>query len=182
MNEHALSVKLDLLGRGRQDAAACLQTLTVFQSPDTVRTCEHRRPVPQLCAACRQTRDERVTAASALTGLLTGGANSGPGLDAYPRAADVVIAVHELAANAVRHGAGGGLLTMRVQAGRLRCRVSDTGPERIDGNALRTVTTGQPWPVLSGHGLWLVRETADEVTMASGPDGYSVTALFRLSG
>jgi hypothetical protein len=32
------------------------------------------------------------------------------------RAADVVIAVHELAANAVRHGAGGGLLTMRVQA------------------------------------------------------------------
>jgi hypothetical protein len=30
--------------------------------------------------------------------------------------------------------------------------------------------------------LWLVRETADEVTMASGPDGNSVTALFRLSG
>ena len=98
------------------------------------------------------------------------------------RAADVVIAVHELAANAVRHGAGGGLLTIRIQAGQLRCRVSDTGPERIDGNAFRTVTTGQPWPVLSGHGLSLVRETADEVTMASGPDGCSVTALFRLSG
>jgi anti-sigma regulatory factor (Ser/Thr protein kinase) len=58
------------------------------------------------------------------------------------RAADVVIAVHELAANAVRHGAGGGLLTMRIQAGRLRCRVSDTVPERIDGNAFRTITTG----------------------------------------
>ena len=49
------------------------------------------------------------------------------------RAADVVIAVHELAANAVRHGAGGGLLTMRVQAGRLRCRVSDTAPNASTG-------------------------------------------------
>jgi anti-sigma regulatory factor (Ser/Thr protein kinase) len=99
----------------------------------------------------------------------------------HHRAADVVIAVHELAANALRHGAGGGLLTIRIEAGQLRCRVSDAGPERIDGNDFRTITTGQPWPVLSGHGLWLVRETADEVTMASGPDGYSVTALFRLS-
>jgi hypothetical protein len=47
-----------------------------------------------------------------------------------------VIAVHELAANAVRHGAGGGLLTMRIQAGRLRCRVSE--PSLLHGQpALR---------------------------------------------
>src|SRR5215472_13447835 len=43
------------------------------------------------------------------------------------RATDVMLAVHELAANAVRHGPGHGRLRMRVTARTLRCEVSDPG-------------------------------------------------------
>ena len=79
---------------------------------------------------------------------------------------DVLLAVHELAANAVRHGAGAGRLLMRATAGILRCRVSDTGPG------------AGPWPLREGHGLWLVRAVADEVTASSGPHGSQVTVRF----
>jgi anti-sigma regulatory factor (Ser/Thr protein kinase) len=51
------------------------------------------------------------------------------------RATDVMLAVHELAANAVRHGAGTGRLAMRVRDGRLYCQVSDPGPASGNGQA-----------------------------------------------
>lgn len=108
-------------------------------------------------------------------------AAAGAGL-ARDRAADVVLAVHELAANAVLHGAGRGLLSMRTRDGQLHCQVSDTGPARIDGTATRTTTAAQPWPVLPGHGLWLVREAADQVSMGSGPIGCWVAVVFTLPG
>lgn len=79
---------------------------------------------------------------------------------------DVLLAVHELAANAVRHGAGAGRLRMRATAGLLHCRVSDTGPG------------AGPWPLREGHGLWLVRAVADEVTASSGQYGSQVTIRF----
>jgi anti-sigma regulatory factor (Ser/Thr protein kinase) len=82
------------------------------------------------------------------------------------RAMDVILAVHELAANAVRHGAGAGRLLMRVAAGALRCQVSDTGPG------------AGPWPLRMGHGLWIVRAVADEVSTSSGPQGSEVIAMF----
>jgi hypothetical protein len=44
------------------------------------------------------------------------------------RAAEVTLAVHKLAANAVRHGGGAGRARMRVVAGQLHCQVSDAGP------------------------------------------------------
>ena len=80
---------------------------------------------------------------------------------------DVLLAVHELAANVVGHGAGAGRLLMRGAAGMVRCWVSDDGPG-----------TG-PWPLRKGHGLWLVREVADEVTASSGPRGSQVTVKFE---
>lgn len=89
---------------------------------------------------------------------------------ATSRVADIVLAVHELAANAVRHGAGAGRLVMRaVPGGALTCRVSDTGP------GLET------WPVRQGHGLWIARETADRMTVSSGPGGSRVTVVFGKS-
>ena len=97
------------------------------------------------------------------------------------RAADVMLAVHELAANAVRHGAGAGRLAMHVQEGRLYCQVSDTGSARVDGQALQAGTTAaQPWPVQRGHGLWIVQAAADRVSVASGPAGSRVTVMFVL--
>jgi anti-sigma regulatory factor (Ser/Thr protein kinase) len=44
------------------------------------------------------------------------------------RATDIVIVLHELAANAVRHGAGSGRLRIWEQFGALHCRVDDDGP------------------------------------------------------
>jgi anti-sigma regulatory factor (Ser/Thr protein kinase) len=82
------------------------------------------------------------------------------------RAVDVILAVHELAANAVRHGAGSGRLQIHAANGALRCEVSDAGPG------------AGPWPLRQGHGLWIVREVADQVTMSSRPSGSQVTAVF----
>ena len=97
------------------------------------------------------------------------------------RAADVMIAVHELAANAVRHGAGTGWLAMRVRDGLLYCQVSEIGTAWPGGQARRAATTAtQPWPVQHGHGLWIVQATADQVSVASGSAGSKVTAVFSL--
>jgi hypothetical protein len=46
-----------------------------------------------------------------------------------------------------------------VAAGALRCQVSDAG------------LGAGPWPLRPGHGLWVVRAVADEVTASSGPRG-----------
>lgn len=89
------------------------------------------------------------------------------------RAVDVMFAAHELAANAVRHGAGSGQLVMRVAHGALYCEVSDAGREpRASGNG--------SWPVQRGHGLWLVRQVCNEVSYSSGPGGSRITAVFAL--
>jgi anti-sigma regulatory factor (Ser/Thr protein kinase) len=88
------------------------------------------------------------------------------------RAIDVMLAVHELAANAVRHGPGHGLLRIRVTASALRCEVSDPGPSSRDGTA--------PWPVEQGHGLWLVHTAADHLRVTSGPHGSLITVMFAL--
>jgi anti-sigma regulatory factor (Ser/Thr protein kinase) len=97
---------------------------------------------------------ERVAACAAAAGM------------PHDRAADVILAVHELAANVVSHGTGAGRLLIRAAAGALRCQVSDAAPG------------AGPWPVRPGHGLWIVRAVADEVTASLGPHGSQVTALF----
>jgi anti-sigma regulatory factor (Ser/Thr protein kinase) len=103
------------------------------------------------------------------------------------RAIDVMLAVHELAANVVRHGAGQGRLRIDVTANTLRCEVSDCGPSGRNGtspdgtSAQDAGTPGTvPWPVERGHGLWLVRGAADHLYMTSGPHGSLITAVFAL--
>src|ERR1700735_3879056 len=83
------------------------------------------------------------------------------------QAADVMLAVHELAANVVRHGAGAGQLEMRVRDGRLHCLVSDV-PSNGNGGPVTRQAEARPWPVQHGHGLWLVQVTADQVNVAWG--------------
>lgn len=84
------------------------------------------------------------------------------------RARDVTIAVQELAANAVRHGAGRDRLLMQRRDGALACQVHDTGPEPREGPAAAQDGAGAApnaaagWPRPHGHGLWLARQVADE--------------------
>jgi anti-sigma regulatory factor (Ser/Thr protein kinase) len=104
------------------------------------------------------------------------------------RAVDVVLAVHELAANAVCHGPGHGRLRLHVTASALHCEVSDPGQSSRDDRAggIGRETPGTsgavPWPVEQGHGLWLVHTAADHVRAASGPNGSLITMVFTLPG
>ena len=95
------------------------------------------------------------------------------------RAIDVMLAVHELAANAVRHGPGHGRVRIHVTASTLRCEVSDPGPACRNGQA-PGAPAAAPWPVEQGHGLWLVHTAADHLRVTSGPHGSLITVTFTL--
>jgi anti-sigma regulatory factor (Ser/Thr protein kinase) len=94
------------------------------------------------------------------------------------RADDVVIAIHELAANVVQHGAGRGRLRMWQMPGALQFQVDDGArPASPDGTA---PNAADRWPYLKGHGLWLVREVADRMSLVSGPGGTRAHVMFTL--
>jgi anti-sigma regulatory factor (Ser/Thr protein kinase) len=93
------------------------------------------------------------------------------------RATDVVLAVHELAANAIRHGAGAGRLRIWKLTRELCCQVDDgdAPPPGAPAGQASFSWSGRP-----GHGLWLVRQVADRVNVTSGPDGTRVKVAFFL--
>jgi anti-sigma regulatory factor (Ser/Thr protein kinase) len=85
---------------------------------------------------------------------------------------DFVVAINEVATNAVLHGGGGGTLRMWWQHGLLWCEVTDRGPGLPRGWSSAT-----PLPSgfeAGGRGLWLIRLLCDHVTIVSGPGGTSV--------
>ena len=96
------------------------------------------------------------------------------------RVHDVVAAAHEMAANAVRHGAGHGRLRLQAADGVLTCQVSDDGPAAPDQGDSPDAATA-PWPAHHSHGLWLIEEVADQFTIDRGPAGTTATASFTLS-
>jgi anti-sigma regulatory factor (Ser/Thr protein kinase) len=89
---------------------------------------------------------------------------------------DVVAAAHELAANAVLHGAGHGRLHLRASNRFLDCQVSDDGPA---GDGV-TASGAAPWSAEHGHGLWLVSQVADQYSLDHGTHGTTATATFAL--
>ena len=104
------------------------------------------------------------------------------------RSIDVLLAAHELAANVIRHGSGRGRLRMRVTARLLSCQVSDARTASLPGraglpqadNPAGDAPAPTAWPVEHGHGLWLVRRTADQVQVTAGPAGSVVRMSFNL--
>jgi len=109
------------------------------------------------------------------------------------RVGEVVLAVHELAANAIAHGAGHGRLRIWDLGGTLSCEIVDGGgraassvPVDAHGpaDAHGSAAVADPWPAVDGHGLWLVRKVADELDLRSGPRGTRavVTFLVRPGG
>ncbi len=83
------------------------------------------------------------------------------------RAADLVAAASELAANSVAHGGGGGTLRTWREADRLLAEFEDTGliEEPLAGR-LRPAVTQE-----GGRGLWLANQLCDLVQVRSGPSG-----------
>lgn len=117
------------------------------------------------------------------------------------RGDDLVVAVHELAANVIRHGPGHGRLLLWQSDQALRGEISDGPPEpaaagasgpaaaagasgpaaaAVSDGAARGGAAAAPWPIEHGHGLWLVSQLADEVSLRSGPEGTTATVSFTV--
>jgi len=72
-----------------------------------------------------------------------------------------VLAVNEIATNAVRYAGGHGQLCLWSDGSRLWCRISDDGPgiPRRYLNQVARPTPGQ----IGGHGLWLARHICTSI-------------------
>jgi anti-sigma regulatory factor (Ser/Thr protein kinase) len=87
-----------------------------------------------------------------------------------------VLGVHEIAANAVRHGGGSGRLELWQTDGVLRCRISDRGPGIPPDRR-----PSRPAPdTMSGRGLWLA-QLAGDMTTVSSRHGTTVTLACPLA-
>jgi serine/threonine-protein kinase RsbT len=109
---------------------------------------------------------------------------------------DFVLAVHEIAANAIVHAGEAGRLILRRAASGLRCLVTDTiaaapascpAPRRGEAPApgLGPAPDGgagpdEPIGADCGRGLWLAATLADELSITSGPDSTIVSLFMRL--
>jgi len=86
------------------------------------------------------------------------------------RAADLGLAVHELAVNTITHGGGTGRLRLWRERGALVCEVSDEGV--VDNPLAGRHQPEQEAP--QGRGLWMVNQLCDLVQLRSGPQGTQV--------
>ncbi len=109
---------------------------------------------------------------------------------------DFVLAVHEIAANAIVHAGEAGRLILRRAASGLRCLVTDTvpavpascpAPRRGEAPVLELAPApdgdaepGEPIGSDCGRGLWLAATLADELSITSGPDSTIVSLFMRL--
>lgn len=102
---------------------------------------------------------------------------SGAGLS-EARRADLVLAAGELAANTLRHTAGGGTLQLWQDEHEVLCQVTDNGCIADPLAGFRRL----PPDSLGGHGLWLVNQVCDLVEMRSGSrvDGTVDGTMVRL--
>jgi anti-anti-sigma factor len=96
------------------------------------------------------------------------------------RVGDLVLAVHELASNAIRHGGGRGRLRIWDTGAMLHCEVADDGAAQSAIDAGVGAGGAAQWRIDPGHGLWLVRRVADETSVQAGPSGTVAAVSFTL--
>lgn len=89
----------------------------------------------------------------------------------------LVLAVHEAAANSVRHGGGDGLLRIWTEAEALVCEVSDRGwvTDPLAGRVRPLQWAG------GGRGVWIINQLCDLVQLRSSRDG-TVVRMFQRPG
>ena len=114
-----------------------------------------------------------------------------------PQVDDFVLAIHEIAANAIMHASAGGRLILRRTGAGLRCLITDTaqviprasppmenvlefrGSGVFDSLAdARDRREREPAGAESGRGLWLAAQLADELSITTGPDS-TVVSLYK---
>jgi anti-sigma regulatory factor (Ser/Thr protein kinase) len=92
------------------------------------------------------------------------------------RAADLMLALHEVAVNSLLHGGGRGTLRLWHDGGCLVCEVAD-------GGHIRQPLVGRVRPrpeQLSGRGVWLANQLCDLVQIRSSPAGTEVRLHLQL--
>jgi anti-sigma regulatory factor (Ser/Thr protein kinase) len=91
------------------------------------------------------------------------------------RAADLVLAVSEIAANTLRHTSGDGVLQVWHTEQEILCQVQDRGwiTDPLAGQRRRPAD--EP-----GHGLWVVNQVCDLVEVRTGQAGTTVRLHMRL--
>ena len=92
------------------------------------------------------------------------------------RRQDLVLAVHEVATNSIRHGGGHGLLRVWREPRALVCEIRDQGTID-DPLAGRRRPTGDQG---SGYGLWLANQLCDLVQLRSDATGSTARLHMRL--
>lgn len=90
----------------------------------------------------------------------------------------LVLAVHEAAANAVRHGGGHGQLLLWRRDGRLWCEISDHGPGINATTERRDHDTNNGWP--ARHGLWLIQRLCTSLDITTDTTGTRLLLSYRL--
>ncbi len=114
------------------------------------------------------------------------------------RLEDFVLAVHEIATNAIVHAGADGRLVLQPVAGGLRCLIADTIPKAAGScpaprsgecelpEPSRTAdhaendTPAAPIGAVNGRGLWLAATLADELAISSGSESTTVSLYMRL--
>jgi len=86
------------------------------------------------------------------------------------RAADLVIAANEVAANTMRHARTAGTLAIWHDADEITCQVTDTGVNHDPLAGARIPRNG----ATTGYGLWIVHRVCDRVDLHSDESGTTV--------
>lgn len=92
------------------------------------------------------------------------------------RLIDLVLAVNELATNAVVHTPGPGTVRIWQEDKRLVCEVTDPGTTSGTGEGYQRPSPRQ----VEGHGLWMVTRACDLVELRTGFAGTSVRVYYNL--
>lgn len=95
-----------------------------------------------------------------------------------PRRGEFVLAVDEVATNAVEHAGGEGRLLLRRVRDELEARVTDAGPG-FTADVIPELLPGLDGGP-RGRGLWLARLTTDRLTIDAGHPGSVVTLAVRI--
>jgi anti-sigma regulatory factor (Ser/Thr protein kinase) len=86
------------------------------------------------------------------------------------RAANLTVAVTEIASNALLHGGGSAVVRFHVSATAVTIDIVDHGPGLAAHDLGRRPEPG----ALGGRGLWLARELCDDIGIDAAPEGTSV--------
>jgi anti-sigma regulatory factor (Ser/Thr protein kinase) len=94
------------------------------------------------------------------------------------RIAEIVLAAHEVAMNAITHGRGRGAVRVWNGGGELVCEVEDRGPGIADPGAGLL----PPDPASArGRGLWIARQLCEAVEIESADPGARVRLRVQLA-